>query len=127
MITDRFVPKVHPATREVEADDPLELIAEAPPGDPELMLTCVVQEFAGLGLGADAIFTLFRSPNYPALNQLLARYGPADICRRIDDLLHRGGVFRVRETFAEPDPEPEDDEPELIQLTVRQRFAQREY
>lgn len=120
MMTTRFVPKVHPATREVEADDPMELIAEAPPGDPDVMLTCVVQEFAGLGLDADEVFGMFHSPEYPALNQLLAQFGPAEVYRRIDELLSRSGVFRVRATIAE-DPDPEDDEPELIQLTVRQR------
>lgn len=120
--TDRFVPKVHPTTREVEADDPMELIAEAPPGDPDVMLTCVVQEFAGLGLDADQLLDLFRSPDYPALNQLLALFGPATIRWRIDELLSRSGTFRVREVIA-ADPDPDDDATELIQLTVRKPVA----
>jgi hypothetical protein len=120
MTTPHLVPKVHPATRGVEADDPLELVAEPLPGDPDLMLACVVQEFAWMGWGADQLLELFRSPDYPALNQLLARYGAAEVRRRVGELLGRSGVFRVREAVAD-DPDPEDDEPELIQLTVRPR------
>jgi len=118
--TDRFVPKVHPATRAVEADDPLELVAEPLPGDPDVMLACVVQEFAWMGWGTDQILGLFQSPDYPALNQLLARFGAAAVRRRVGEVLGRSGVFRVREAVAD-DPEPEDDEPDLIQLTVRRR------
>ena len=40
--TERFVPKVHPATREIEAEDPMELMAEIAPGDPDVMLNCMV-------------------------------------------------------------------------------------
>jgi hypothetical protein len=119
MIITRLVPKVHPATREVEADDPMELVAEPVPGDPDVMLACLVQEFAGLGWDADQLLALFRHPAYPVLNHLLAHYGEAEVRRRVADLLAQSGVFRVRETVADPDPE--DDEPELIQLAVRPR------
>jgi hypothetical protein len=120
MTTPHLVPKVHPATRAVEADDPLELVAEPVLGDPDLMLECLVQEFAGLGWDADQLLSLFHSPDYPVLNQLLAYYGAAEVRRRVGGLLGDVGVFRVRETVA-ADPDPEDDEPELIQLTIRPR------
>jgi hypothetical protein len=114
--TDRWAPKVHPATRAVESDDPLELVAEPVPGDPDVMLECLVQEFAGLGWDADQLLSLFHSPAYPVLNQLLARYGAAEVRRRVGALLGRTGVFRVREVI-DDDP-ADDDEPELIQLNI---------
>jgi hypothetical protein len=116
-----LVPKVHPLDRAVEADDPLELMAEPVPGDPAVMLECLLQEFAGLGEDADDLLAMFRSPAYPLLNMLLAHYGEAELRRRVTDLLGRSGVFRVRETMAEdPDSEDDgDDGPELIQLGVR--------
>jgi hypothetical protein len=115
-----FVPKVHPATRPVESEDPMELVATPAPGDPGVMLECIVQEFAGMGWDAAQLLALFRSPAYPVLNQLLAYYGEEAVSAKVRELLGRWGVFRVRETIAD-DPEPDaDDEPELIQLTVRQ-------
>lgn len=118
------VPKVHPLSREVEADDPMELVAAPVPGDPELMLECVVQEFAQLGFDAAELVELFRSPAYPVLNQLLEHYGPNEVRRRVAAVLARSGVFRVRATVVE-EPEPEErGEPELIQLSV-QRVAER--
>src|SRR5262245_19243309 len=115
---ERFVPKVHPAGRAVEADDPLELVATPVEGDPGLMLDCVVQEFAGMGWDAGQLLGLFRSPAYPILNQLLAYYGEAEVRRRVGALLGGPGAVPVRETVAD-DPEPDgDDGPELIQLGV---------
>jgi hypothetical protein len=120
---DRFVPKVHPTTREVESDDPLELVAEPVPGDPDVMLECLVQEFAWLGWDVDPVLGLFHSPDYPVLNQLLDYFGEAEVRRRIGAILGGVGVFRVTETIDdEPDPE-DDDGPELIQLTIRKSGA----
>ena len=121
MTTPQFVPKVHPATREVESDDPLELVASPAPGNADVMLECIVQEFAGLGYDADELTGLFSNPAYPVPNQLLHYYGPAEIRRRIGALLARSGVFHTHEVIAdEPDP-VDDHEPELIELTVRRR------
>jgi hypothetical protein len=112
-----WVPKVHPLTREVEPEDPLELVATPAPGDPGVMLECVVQEFAGMGWDADQLLALFHSPAYPVLNQLLEHYGTGEVRRRVGALLARSGVFRVREVIAD-DPEPEEEEPDLIQVSV---------
>ena len=48
---ERFVPKVHPATRAVEPDDPMDLDATLVPGDVDLMFRSVVQEYAWMGWG----------------------------------------------------------------------------
>src|SRR5262249_53306034 len=114
----QFVPKVHPVTREIEPEDPMELVATPVQGDPEVMLQCITEEFAWMGMGADELLGLFCSPAYPVLNQLLRHYGGDEVRRRVEALLARSGVFRVRETIVD-DPEPEDEGPELIQVSVR--------
>lgn len=122
-VADRFVPKVHPATREVEADDPLELQATPSPGDPAVMLACLVQEYAWLGCGADEIVALFHNPEYPALNALLDLYGERSLRDRVEGLVRQTGVLRFSGSMVE-EPDPDDDEAdELIQLTVRKRSA----
>ena len=121
MMTPQFAPKVQPAAREIESDDPLELVASPAPGNADMMLECIVQEFAGLGYDADDLTGLFSNPAYPVPNQLLHYYGPAEVRRRIRALLARSGVFHTREVISD-DPEPDDDEEsELTQLTVRRR------
>ena len=114
---ERFVAKVHPATRAVEPEDPMTLHAAEVEGDPELMLQCVVQEYAWMGWDAQQIHELFRDPSYPVLHQLWRTHGEAGIRERVDALLGQMGVFRVQE-FVHESPEPEEAEPELIQLGI---------
>ena len=114
-----WVPKVHPLTRAVESEDPLELVATPVAGDPDIMLECLVQEFAWMGWDAGQLLELFRSPLYPVLNQLLGAHGEAEVRRRIASVLARSGVFRITAVVDE-EPEP-DDEPELIQISIRKR------
>jgi hypothetical protein len=68
-----------------------------------------------VGCGADEILSMFRSAGYPVLNQLLDYFGESEVRRRLIALLDGSGVFQVRETIAEPEPEEE----ELIQLGIR--------
>jgi hypothetical protein len=123
--SERWAPKVHPATRAVEAEDPMELHATAAPGDPEVLLRCLVQEYAWMGWGVEQILGLFRDPFYPALNELLRAYGEAGIRERVTALLGRMGVLRFHAVEAPP-PGPEEEGargPELIQLGFVQRRA----
>src|SRR5581483_2386529 len=94
--TENQVPKVHPLTRTVEPEDPMELVANPVQGDPEVMLQCIVQEFAWMGWDADQLLQLFDSPEYPVLNQLLAHYGAEQIQRVVASLLAETGVFRFQ-------------------------------
>lgn len=110
---ERFVPKVHPASREVLADDPMTLCATPVAGDPDLLIRSVVQEYAWVGWDAEQIAALFRDPFYPMLHGLWQVLGEADVRDRIDTVFRRCGVFRFRSTVWE---EPEDDAPELIQI-----------
>ncbi len=117
MPSERWVPKVHPATRAVEAEDPMTLNATAVTGDPEVMLRCVVQEYAWMGWDAAEIFALFRDPGYPVLNALLDCYGEEGLRERVWATLGQTGVFHYQTTVCEePDVEPEV--PDLIQLGV---------
>jgi hypothetical protein len=115
---DCLVPKVHPLAREAQPDDPVEIVASPVPGDPALMLECIVDEYAQIGWDANLLTALFRSPEYPVLNELLNFFGPEETRRRIDARLNEVGVFRVTETIAE-DESAEEHEPELVPITIR--------
>ena len=93
-------PKVHPATRAVEPDDPLNLHGVEVDGDPEIMLRMLVEEYARMGCGLDELLELCRQPFYVGLHGLWQFYGEAELTRRMRDILSRCGVFRVvtRET-----------------------------
>ena len=89
------MPKVHPATREILPDDPLEMHGFEVPGDPNLMLRLLVEEYARIGWGTDAIIGLARDPNYQAFHGLLQFFGDAELATRIRQTLGRCGVIRV--------------------------------
>jgi hypothetical protein len=94
--TPNAMPKVHPATREILPDDPLEMQAFEVPGDPQLMLTLLVEEYARIGWGADAILKLARDPEYQAFHGLLRVFGDEELEARIRRILARCGVMRVQ-------------------------------
>ena len=82
--------------KEPEPDDPMELVmVPVPEGDPELMATCIVEEYALLGMGEEEIFRLFRSPVYQT-HAFYRRYGEAWLRALIRRVLQRTGRFRVR-------------------------------
>jgi hypothetical protein len=110
----QLVPKVHPLTRNMEADDPLEIFATPVFGDPLVMLECLIGEYAGMGWNAEQILQLFRDPEYPALHGLLEAYGEATIRRHIRDLLDRTGIFSCEGTVLD-EPEPDHDD-QLVEL-----------
>ncbi len=87
--------KVHPASREILPDDPMELHAFEVPGDPNLMLRLLVEEYARMGWGTEAILQLARDPNYQAFYGLLHFFGEEEMTARIGQTLARCGVTRV--------------------------------
>lgn len=89
-------PKVHPASREILPDDPMEMQAFEVPGDPQLMLTLLVEEYARIGWGADAIIGLAQDPNYQAFHGLLKFFGEEELEVRIRHIIARCGVIRVQ-------------------------------
>jgi len=87
--------KVHPATREMLPDDPMEMHGFEVPGDPNLMLRLLVEEYARMGWGTEAILELARDPNYKAFHGLWRFFGEEELASRIQQVLSRCGVVRV--------------------------------
>ncbi len=103
----QFVPKVHPASRGLEPEDPMSLHATALPGDPDLMIRAVVQEFGGMGWNFNQILALFHDPFYPVLQGLGEALGETEIRRRVAETLERHGVHRFQCTIQEAPEEPD--------------------
>jgi hypothetical protein len=90
------VPKVHPASREILPDDPLELHAVEIPGDPALMLRLLVEEYARIGCDVEDVVCLARDPNYVAFYGLWKLYGEQEFRRRVAEIRARCGVLRLK-------------------------------
>ena len=95
----------HGREKELEADDPLALVmTPVSGGDLQLMATCLIEEFARMGLKEAEILALFRQPIYQThalyrawgegrvrdlVRQVLARTGRT--CVSVTVLPHIGG------------------------------------
>ena len=90
------VPKIHPATREMLPDDPLDLQGFEVPGDPDLMLRLLVEEYARMGFDVEAVMDFARHPFYQAFYGLYVLFGEAELYRRVAAVFARVGVTRVR-------------------------------
>lgn len=97
-----LVPKVHPADREALPDDPMNLHGFEVPGDPELMLRLLVEEYARMGWGLTDIMQLARDPFYRAFHGLWQFYGEVELCERVAGILRRCGVVRVKSVESTP-------------------------
>jgi len=104
------VPKVHPATRPVEPEDPMELHAVEVRGDPELMLNVLVEEYARNGFDLQALMNLCRDPFYQGLYGLWNFFGEEVLRQKIITILGRCGVMKA--TVSEIAQAPET----LVQL-----------
>ncbi|MCC7087191.1 MAG: hypothetical protein IT427_19485 [Pirellulales bacterium] len=102
---ENLVEKIHPATRELLPDDPLEMHAFEVPGDPELMFRLLAEEYARIGMGAEAIMQLARNPFYQGLHGLWRLFGEEGMRNRLAAIVRRCGVIRT--TTTEPAPPPE--------------------
>lgn len=105
--------KVHPATREVLPDDPMELRGFQVPGDPQLMLKLLVEEYARIGYGIDSIMQLALDSNYQAFHNLLKLEGEEELRRQVSEIIAKCGIIRVTTKEAAPVPE------ELVQLEIK--------
>ena len=93
----------------MEAEDPLQLNATELDGDPDVLLTCIVEEFARMGWDADMILRNFSQPQFQGPYRLLQRLGPEGARKRVEEIVSRCGVWRIREIelkAAEPEGEP---------------------
>ena len=99
---DNAVPKVHPASREALPDDPMEMHGFEVPGDPELMLRMLVEEYTRIGWGVDAMMSLAKDPNYTAFYAFGKSLGDDGLRQAISRIVARCGVMRVKTTETEP-------------------------
>jgi hypothetical protein len=117
--TENFVPKVHPATRAVEPDDPLTLHATPVAGDPRVMLRYVVEEFAWMGWDVEMILRLFRDPEYPALYGLRHHFGESVLRQEIERCMGDRGVLRFQCTIQEETPSCGG--PDVVEIAIPTR------
>lgn len=87
--------KVRPATRGLVPDDPMNRHAVQVPGDPEVMLQVLVEEFACTGWTLDAIRELAWDPFDEILHGLWEHYGDDEFCRRVREILSHCSVMRT--------------------------------
>ena len=106
------VPKVHPATRSVEPEDPMNLHAVEIPGDTDLMLRVLVEEYARMGWNVDAVMNLAVDPFYQGFHGLLQLHGEEELRRRVTEIIGRCGVLRITTKQAAPPPD------QLVQLEI---------
>ncbi|MDP6523566.1 MAG: hypothetical protein QGH15_05025 [Kiritimatiellia bacterium] len=92
---EQFFKDEHPANRPAETGDPMGMTAESAPGDPELMLTILVEEYASLGMNADEIMRIFDDPFYGATANLKRLLGEDRIRTRINEVVQNCGALRV--------------------------------
>jgi len=97
--------KVHPASREILPDDPMDMRGFEVPGDPQLMLRLLVEEYARIGWDSNAILQLARDPNYQAFHGLWQLFGEDTFRLHVTDILSRCGVIRVKVTENQPNPD----------------------
>ena len=95
----------HPKDRAMEADDPMLLNAQQIDGDPEVMLTCLVEEFARMGSSSEEILAMFDNPFFQATAGLKQLYGEEGVRMRVQDVLARCGVLRIRARVTKQDEE----------------------
>ena len=103
-VDENAVSKVHPASREMLTDDPLSLHDVEVPGDVDVMMRMLVEDYARMGWDHDAIVSLAQDPFYPAFHGLYLRLGEDTFRRRASNILSRVGVMRVKTVEAEPPP-----------------------
>ena len=93
----------HPRDKPLEAEDPMLLRGQMVEGDPEVMLTALVEEFSSMGWDATAIEELFERPFFRATSRLRELFGPDETRSMIEAVLKRCGVQRFESISSPPD------------------------
>jgi hypothetical protein len=86
----------HPGDRAWEPEDPMQLDAVPANGDPGVMLVCLVEEFARMGMSTAEIEALFENPFFQATHGLKQVFGHDELHRRIRAVVQRSGVMKFR-------------------------------
>ena len=103
-LDENAVSKVHPASREMLADDPMSLHGVELPGDADVMMRMLVEDYARMGWDLHAIATLAQDPFYQGFHGLYLRLGEDAFRERVSEILSRVGVMRVKTVEANPPP-----------------------
>jgi hypothetical protein len=91
----------NPQSKEPEPDDPMDLVmVSMPGGDPQFMATCIIEEYAQLGMGEQDIFRLFSQPIYQT-HAFYRQFGEAWVRDLIREVLSRTGRMRVSVVFSD--------------------------
>jgi hypothetical protein len=84
----------HPKDRAWQPEDPLMMRAVPVNGAPELMLDCLIEEYAHQGWDREALLKLFDDPFFKATHGLKGLLGEQALRDRVDEVLGRCGVIR---------------------------------
>jgi hypothetical protein len=114
--------RTHPADRAPQADDPMEISGIEIEGDPQVMLACIVEEFARMGCDVDAIMRMFDDPFFQGPYGLTRAFGRDYIRGRVAEIVRGCGVMTVRIVEQQQD-ENETEQP--VNLTVGGRAVAR--
>ena len=112
--------------KDLDLDDPMQPTGEALFGDPELMLTCMVEEFAALGHSEAELLEMFADPFFQAATLLREKFGADGVADRVSRVIERCGVISVK-TYVTPDePGGISEIPDEITLTQVKNTASRD-
>jgi hypothetical protein len=85
---------IDPELKPQDPDDPMEIKAAVIAGDEQLMMECLIEEFAHLGWSARRIAGIFNNPQFLASHGLERRFGRQAVLECIEHTLARCGVFQ---------------------------------
>lgn len=92
---EQFANEKHPANRPIESGDPMGMTGDSVVGDPELMLTILIEEYACIGMSAEDIARLFDDQFYGAPSHLKRMLGENRIRVRIDEVVQKCGTLQT--------------------------------
>ena len=105
----------HPRDRAMQADDPMMLEPVELDGDPEIMIDCLIEEFARMGWDMPTIVRMFDDPFYEGPHRARQLYRADAFEKRVRRVLARCGTMRVRLV------EIADDQPQEKPVTLTMR------
>ena len=82
-------------SKPLQADDPMELHTTELTGDRDLMLDCIIEEYATMGWSEENILLIFDRPFFQATYNLARSMDPDTLRRRVRSVIARCGVVRV--------------------------------
>jgi len=94
----------HPRDRAIQQDDPMMLSPVEIDGDPEIMIDCLIEEFARMGWDTPTIIRMFDDPFYEGPHRARQLYTTEAFEQRVRRVLARCGTLRVRMVEVEAEP-----------------------